>query len=183
VADTLEVDMTTAILRNALLGVLMLGLAAGAQAGPKGDNLVDVARAANGPGGPYENQLNTLIAALEAADPAVVTTLSGNGQHTVFAPTDMAFAALGLDAGNIGSAFPQSILTDILLYHVANGRRMASDVTRSTQIRTLQQSFIQVSGTTLTDAVGRTIEIETPDVMAANGVIHVVNGVLLPFEP
>ena len=107
--------MRTALLRNAFLGVLMLGFTVGAQAGPKGDSIVDVAIAANGPSGAYENQLNTLIAALQAADPSILETLSGNGQHTVFAPTDAAFAALGLNADNIGSAFPQSALSDILL--------------------------------------------------------------------
>lgn len=180
---SLEVDVRTVSIRYAILGVLMLGFAAGAHAGPKGDTIVDVAIAANGPGGAYENQLNTLIAGLQAADPAVLSTLSGNGQYTVFAPTDAAFAALGLDAGNIGSAFPQSALTDILLYHVAKGRRMSKSVTKAKQVRTLQGSFVQVSGTTLTDAVGGMSTIETADVEAANGVIHVVSAVLLPFQP
>jgi uncharacterized surface protein with fasciclin (FAS1) repeats len=152
-------------------------------AGPKGDSIVSVAVAANGPGGPYEGQLNTLIAALQAADPSVLSTLSGNGQHTVFAPTDAAFASLGLNASNIAGAFPQETLTEILLFHVVNGRRAANDVTRANRIRTLQGGFLSASGASLTDQVGRTANIIATDIGASNGIIHVIDQVLLPFNP
>ena len=66
-----------------------LGTNAVLAAGPKGDNLVDVAVAVNSEG-PYAGAFDTLIAAVLAADPAVVQTLTGNGQHTVFAPTAIA---------------------------------------------------------------------------------------------
>lgn len=152
-------------------------------AGPKGDTIVDVALAANGPGGAFEGQLSTLIAALQAADPAVISTLSGNGQFTVFAPTDAAFEALGLNAGNIGGAFSTSTLTDILLYHVARGHRDASSVTSASRIRTLQGGFLMVNGATLEDAVGRSANIIVTDIPAANGIIHVLDQVVLPFSP
>jgi len=161
---------------------LVVTMGAG-QAGPKGDTIVDVALAANGPGGAFEGQLSTLIAALQASDPSVIETLSGNGQFTVFAPTDGAFAKLGLDAGNIGGAFSQQELTDILLYHVARGRRDAGSVTSASQIRTLQGGFLSVSGASLGDLVGRSSNIVVTDISAANGLIHVIDTVVLPFNP
>jgi hypothetical protein len=85
--------------------ILALGLStlvfAPVQAAPPGPTLVDVAIAVNTEG-PFAGQFDTLIAAVLAADPAVLKTLSGNGQFTVFAPTDDAFAALGLNPTNIG---------------------------------------------------------------------------------
>ena len=145
-----------------------------AEAGPKGPSIVDVAVAANS-SGPFAGQFDTLIAAVGAADPAVAATLTGNGQHTVLAPTDGAFEKLGLNPDNIGDVSPEA-LTQILLYHVANGRRDAADVTTSSQIRTLQGGFIEVNGTVLDGNVN----IFQPDVFAANGVIHVIDGVLMP---
>ena len=146
-----------------------------AEAGPKGPNIVDVAVYANSPEGPYPGAFDTLIAAVGAADPAVAATLTGNGQHTVFAPTDSAFAAIGLYPDNIDDV-PQDALTQILLYHVTNGRRDAADVTTSSQLRTLQRGFIQVDGTVLNGDVN----ILVTDVFAANGVIHAIDGVLMP---
>lgn len=168
-----------------LLGLVSFVFAAPttSTAGPKGDTIVEVALAANGPGGAFEGQLSTLIAALQAADPAVLSTLDGNGQYTVFAPTDDAFAALGLNAGNIAGAFSTQTLTEILLYHVAHGRRDAADVTSSTQIRTLYKDFIGVSGAVLTDKVSRTANIIVTDIPAANGIIHVIDQVVLPYSP
>ena len=85
-------------------------------------SIVDVAVALNAPGGAAEGQFDTLIAAVLVADPAVLERLSGFGQSTVFAPTDDAFADLGIDETNVGS-LDQTVLTQILLYHVAPGRR------------------------------------------------------------
>ena len=92
--------------------------------------IVDVALAINADSGEF----STLIAAILAAD--LAGALSGNGQLTVFAPTDAAFAKLDLNADNIGD-LPSADLTNILLYHVAKGRRMAEDVVASEQIRML----------------------------------------------
>jgi uncharacterized surface protein with fasciclin (FAS1) repeats len=153
-------------------------------AGPKGDNLVDVAVAVNSEG-PYAGAFDTLIAAVLAADPAVVQTLTGNGQHTVFAPTDDAFELLGITADNLDTLLSDGTLTvegltGILLYHVAHGRRYAGNVLSSEQIRMLNKSFVQQSGGVLTDNQGGMSAIIVTDVPAANGVIHAINAVLMP---
>jgi len=153
--------------------------AAPAEAAPPGPTLVDVAIAVNS-SGPFAGEFDTLIAAVLAADPAVVNTLSGNGQFTVFAPTDAAFAALGLTPANIGTALPQPVLTDILLYHVARGRRDSTDVVSSDRLRMLNGSFLLQSGGVLTDNQNRTANIIVTDVPAANGIIHVIDAVVLP---
>ena len=149
-----------------------------AMSGSKGPNLVDVAVAVNSEGA-YAGYFDTLYAAVLAADPAVLETLTGNGQHTVFAPTDEAFAALGLTPENVGS-LDQADLTEILLYHVANGRRDAEDVTSSKKIRTLLKEFVQQDNGVLTSNNGAPATIIVPDVPAANGIIHVIDAVLLP---
>ena len=149
-------------------------------AGPKGPSLVDVAIAVNTEG-PYAGAFDTLIAAVLAANPAVLMTLSGNGQHTVFAPTDDAFALLELNPDNIGSV-PQNVLTEILLYHVARGRRYAEDVLDYSRIRMLDGGFVFQSAGVLTDNVGRESNIIVVDVEAANGIIHAVDAVLLPYS-
>jgi transforming growth factor-beta-induced protein len=149
---------------------------------PPGPTIVDVAIAVNSDG-PYAGDFDTLIAALGAANPAVLATLSGNGQFTVFAPTDDAFAALELNPGNIGTALPQETLTDVLLYHVARGRRYAEDVLASDRIRTLYRGFLFQDGGVLTDNLDRDANIIVTDVEAANGIIHVIDAVVLPYAP
>jgi uncharacterized surface protein with fasciclin (FAS1) repeats len=152
--------------------------------GPKGDNLVDVAVAVNSEG-PFAGEFDTLIAAVLAADPAVVATLTGNGQHTVFAPTDTAFALLGITADNLDDLLADGTLTvegltGILLYHVAHGRRDAEDVLASEKIRMLNGGFVQQAGGVLTDNQGGMSNIIVTDVPAANGIIHAINAVLIP---
>jgi uncharacterized surface protein with fasciclin (FAS1) repeats len=167
--------MSRHILFLAVVALFALTFAAApaVEAAPPGPTVVDVALQVNADTGEFD----TLIAALLAADPAVIGKLGSNGQRTVFAPTDAAFAAIGLDETNIGTV-PQDALTNILLYHVANGRRDATDVTSSTQIRMLNGQFTQISlngGAYINNA-----EIVITDVFAANGVIHVIDAVLLP---
>ncbi|MBE0565914.1 MAG: fasciclin domain-containing protein [Krumholzibacteria bacterium] len=134
--------------------------------------IVDVALAVNAETGEF----STLIAAVVAAD--LVDALSARGQLTVFAPTDAAFAKLGLDADSIGS-LDKDTLTGILLYHVAKGRRLAEDVVSSDRIRMLNGGFTAISlndeGAFINDAL-----IVATDVPADNGVIHVIDTVLLP---
>jgi uncharacterized surface protein with fasciclin (FAS1) repeats len=134
--------------------------------------VVDVALSVNADTGEF----STLIAALVSAD--LVGALGGNGQYTVFAPTDEAFAALDLNADNIGD-MDTATLADILLYHVAKGRRMAEDVVSSTQIRMLNGEFTEIGlmdgAAYIDDAM-----IVNTDVPADNGVIHVIDAVLLP---
>jgi len=161
--------------------LLVASAAAPAFAAPPGPTIVDVAIAVNSEG-PFAGQFDTLIAAVLAADPAVLATLSGNGQFTVFAPTDDAFAALGLDADNIGD-LDQGALTQILLYHVVRGRRDSGAILGSSRIRTLQGGFLFQAGGTLTDNLGRQANIIVTDVPAANGIIHAIDAVVLPFAP
>lgn len=122
--------------------VMLAGLGISiAGAAPPGPTIVDVAIAVNS-SGPYAGSFDTLIAAVLAADPAVLSTLTGNGQFTVFAPTDDAFAALGLDETNISTALSQGDLTSILLYHVARGRRGSVSILPCERIRTLHRDFL-----------------------------------------
>ena len=159
--------------------IMLLSLPAQAEP-PERTTIVDIALAVNAESGEF----STLIAALVSAD--LVDALDGKGQFTVFAPTDAAFAAAGLDAGNIGDV-PVDVLTGILLYHVAPGNRPAEDVLGSTQIRTLAKSFVGVEvnddGAFLVDGNGDLAELLAPDlidIFADNGVIHVIDAVLFP---
>ncbi len=134
--------------------------------------IVDVALSVNAETGEF----STLIAAVVAAD--LVGPLSAVGQRTVFAPTDAAFLDLGLDASNIGD-LPKDALTNILLYHVAPGRRDSGSVVTSDRIRMSNGGFtrIRVEGGAayINDA-----QILLTDVEARNGMIHVIDSVLLP---
>ena len=164
-----------------LIAVLAFGALAAptsAQAAPKGNTIVDVALAANAQTGEF----SILIAALQAADPAVIQTLSGKGQFTVFAPTDAAFVAL-LGELNLTPAqllSNKDLVTQVLLYHVARGNRDSAEVLASSRIRTLERGFLFQSGGVLTDANGRTANIIATDIPASNGVIHVIDRVVLP---
>jgi uncharacterized surface protein with fasciclin (FAS1) repeats len=136
--------------------------------------VVDVALSVNASTGEF----STLIAAVLAA--GLADDLSARGQRTVFAPTDAAFADLGLDETNIGD-LPVEALTNILLYHVAPGRRYAEDVVDSDQIRMLNGGFnpIEVVGSDV--FIGdEPAQIVQTDIEASNGVIHVIDAVLLP---
>jgi uncharacterized surface protein with fasciclin (FAS1) repeats len=149
IANTKERKMKKVIVTIVVALTLAAILAVPAVAAPPGPTIVDVAIAVNSEG-PFAGEFDTLIAAVLAADPAVLKTLSGNGQFTVFAPTDDAFAALGLDETNIGT-LDQGFLTDVLLYHVARGRRSAEDVVSSERIRMLKGGFLfQAGGCLLT---------------------------------
>jgi uncharacterized surface protein with fasciclin (FAS1) repeats len=155
---------------------VVLGMVAGpvaARTAPPA-NIVDTAIAVNKQSGEF----STLIAAVLAADPAVVQTLTKQRQLTVFAPTDAAFAKLGLNAGNVAT-LGKAALTQILLYHVAPGARYAADVVSSSQIRTLQRGFLKVS-LKGEDAFVNASKIIDTDIKATNGVIHVIDTVLMP---
>lgn len=149
-------------------------------AGPKGPTIVDVAVAVNSEG-LYAGEFDILIAAVGAADSAVAATLTGNGQHTVFAPVDSAFEDIGITTNNV-AALPPEVLTEVLLYHVAKGRRDSEQVIDSTRIRTLLGDFLLQDGAVLTDNLGRDANIIVVDVPAANGIIHAIDAVVLPYE-
>jgi len=122
------------------------------------------------------DNFETLVAAVVAAD--LVETLDGMRQFTVFAPTDDAFAAIGLNPGNVGGV-DKAVLTNILLYHVAPGSRLSQSVVTVRQLRMMNKDFIGVNGTQLT-ANNSTANIIGPDNKARNGVVHVIDTVLLP---
>ena len=167
--------------RLAVASGLMMAVAV-AMAGPKGPTIVDVAVAVNSEGD-YAGEFELLIYALGAADPAVVETLSGNGQHTVFAPINSAFEDIDLFTTNDIANLPQDFLTDVLVYHVAKGRRDSEQVLDSTRIRTLSSDFLLQDGGVLTDNLDRDANIIVVDVPAANGIIHVIDAVVLPYLP
>jgi len=81
----------------------------------------------------------------------------------------------------------EGFLTQVLLYHVVNGRRDSNDVLASDQLRTLQRGFLQQASGVLTDNLGRTANIGAGvgavDVSASNGIIHAIDAVVLPFAP
>jgi uncharacterized surface protein with fasciclin (FAS1) repeats len=142
------------------------------------NTIVDVALAANEETGEF----SILIAALEAANPSVIERLSSKKQSTVFAPTDAAFASLLAELGVTQEQLlaDQALLTQVLLYHVAPGNRDSEDVLESKRIRTLQGGHISQANGVLTDLNGRTSNIIQTDIQASNGVIHVIDRVLLP---
>ncbi len=150
--------------------------------GQPGPTIVEVAIEVN-TSGPFAGSFDTLIAAILAADPSVLIALNGNGQYTVFAPTDEAFADLGLDETNIGTAFDRNVLTEILLYHVRRGRLYAEDVLIMERLRMLYPAFLFQDGGVLTDNLGREATIIVTDVEAGNGIIHVIDAVVLPYSP
>ncbi|MGZ8570839.1 MAG: fasciclin domain-containing protein [Actinomycetota bacterium] len=125
---------------------------------------------------------STLLAAVQAAD--LGDTLAGEGPYTVFAPTDGAFAAL--PEGTLDTLLDpmnQEQLAGILTYHVVPAEVMAADVT-SGEVETVNGATftVQVSdGTvTITDGQGNEAQVVQTDIVASNGVIHVIDAVLLP---
>jgi uncharacterized surface protein with fasciclin (FAS1) repeats len=136
-----------------------------------------------------EAEFTTLLAAVLAADEAVVTALSNpEAELTVFAPTDAAFAALvealGEDAFNEILADTET-LTNILLYHVVAGKVMAEDVVGldgSTVETLLTDYFVNVSVDEDGNVFINNAQVVMVDIEAANGVIHVIDAVLVPSE-
>jgi transforming growth factor-beta-induced protein len=129
----------------------------------------------------------TLVAALSCTG-LVDAVANPNASLTVFAPTDDAFAALGLNAGNICATFDTDTLSTVLLYHVTNGRRPSPSVIqgRNKSINMLAGGAIYPQGRgslVLRDNLNRDTNIIIADIMARNGIIHVVDNVLLPVSP
>lgn len=136
----------------------------------QGKDIVDTAVAAG--------QFKTLAAALQAA--GLVDTLKGAGPFTVFAPTDEAFAKL--PKGTVEELLKpenKAKLTAILTYHVVPGKVMAADVVKVKDAKTVQGGAVKVS------AMGGKVMIDNAhvvkaDIAASNGVIHVIDTVLMP---
>ena len=123
-------------------------------------------------------QFNTLVAAVEAAD--LVTTLKGDGPFTVFAPTDEAFAALPEGTvENLLKPENKEQLISVLTYHVVAGKIMSSDIAGTTaMVESVQGSELDVNATNGVTVDGATVV--TADIETDNGVIHVIDRVVLP---
>ncbi len=157
-------------LRN-LAMASVVGLSLGAALPAAADDIVETAVAA----GSFE----TLVAAVQAAD--LVEVLQGEGPFTVFAPTDEAFAALpdGTVEGLLDPANKEKLVA-VLTYHVVLGTVMAKDAQGAeVELETVQGASLTVDGTgegvTVNDA-----NVVTADIVADNGVIHVIDAVILP---
>jgi transforming growth factor-beta-induced protein len=124
-----------------------------------------------------DGRFTTLVAALQAAK--LDGALSGPGPFTVFAPTDDAFK--NLPPGTVETLLkdPQGQLKQILLYHVVDGKVMAADVVKLTSAKTLQGSNVNV---TVTNGVVKINDatVKITDIQTSNGVIHVIDKVLIP---
>ncbi|MGF1456536.1 MAG: fasciclin domain-containing protein [Alphaproteobacteria bacterium] len=147
-------------------GVIVAGMGAPAA---KADDIVDTAVKAG---------FTKLVAAVKAAE--LVDALKGEGPLTVFAPTDAAFEALGEEAlADLLKPENKAKLQGILLYHVVSGKVVSGDLAgKVMDVETLQKGLIHVDAT---DGVKvNTASVTTADVMADNGVIHVIDTVLIP---
>jgi len=160
--------MRTRIFAIAALAALTLPFGATAQEGDK--DIVETAVAAG--------TFNTLAAALEAAD--LVSVLQGDGPFTVFAPTDEAFAKL--PAGTVEALLAdKEALTRVLTYHVVSGAVGSEAVVGIDHAETVAGISAPIE-VRMGDVYVAGAKVVTPDVKASNGVIHVIDAVMLPPE-
>ena len=135
-------------------------------------DLVDIPTIATGTG-----VHDSLVAALSKAD--LVTTLQGDGPFTVFAPTDEAFAAAGIDLSTFETDEEIATLADILTYHVVSGSVLSTALTDGMTATALNGDDVTFTvndaGVMVNDA-----NVVTADVVASNGVVHVIDKVLMP---
>jgi transforming growth factor-beta-induced protein len=137
------------------------------------ENIVQVAQA--------NPAFSILVQAVVAA--GLTDTLAGPGPFTVFAPTDEAFAALLAELGVSAEELLANteLLTAVLTYHVVPGRVLAADIVADAPVTTVQGGSFRIgAGNVITDARARTAGIVATDVFASNGVIHVIDRVILP---
>ncbi len=122
----------------------------------------------------------SLVAALTAAD--LVTTLSGETEYTVFAPSDDAFAAAGIDLDSFDTPEEIAVLTDILLYHVVAGTTLSTDLAEGmTTVSAANSDDLTIHVANGAVMVGTAMaNVTLADVPASNGVIHVIDQVLMP---
>ncbi|HTZ05094.1 MAG TPA: fasciclin domain-containing protein [Gaiellaceae bacterium] len=165
-----SVRTTITLLVVAALAAAAIGTSASASTSrPAGDqNIVQTALAAG--------QFTTLASLLTKA--GLVDTLSTGGPFTVFAPTDAAFAKVPKATLDALAANP-ALLKSVLLYHVVQGRLTAADVAKLSSAKTLDGRSVAIKvadGSVYIDNA----KVTTPDVIASNGVIHVIDSVLIP---
>jgi uncharacterized surface protein with fasciclin (FAS1) repeats len=151
--------------------------AASAQRFKPGDDTIATIAVENG-------NFDTLVAALDCTG-LVPAVADESAEFTVFAPTDAAFAGLGLNADTICDTFDTETLTTILLYHVVGERRPSPSVVlgQNKSIDMLAGGSIYPEGKgslVLVDNNDRDVNIVAADIMASNGIIHVIDSVLLP---
>jgi uncharacterized surface protein with fasciclin (FAS1) repeats len=146
--------------------LIALALGTSLSAGAMAQDIVDVA-VKNG-------SFKTLVAAVQAA--GLVDTLKGPGPFTVFAPTDEAFAKIP-KATLDGLLKDKAALTKVLTYHVVPGKVMAADV-KAGKVKTVngQELTVKTDGGVMVDSA----KVVAVDVVATNGVIHVIDTVVLP---
>ena len=159
--------------KSLMLGLLTAAMAfTGVARGEEKKDIVDTAVAAG--------SFKTLAAALKAAD--LIDTLKGAGPFTVLAPTDDAFAKL--PAGTVESLLKpenKAKLVKILTYHVIPAKAMAADVVKMTSAKTVQGSSVTIAvadGKVKVDAAN----VIKTDIETSNGVIHVIDTVIMPKE-
>jgi uncharacterized surface protein with fasciclin (FAS1) repeats len=152
------------------IGLFTLAISMFAAAGHHGmkKDIVDTAVAAD--------DFNTLVTAVKAA--GLVETLKGEGPFTVFAPTDAAFAKVPTETLNALLA-DKAALANVLTYHVVAGKVMAADVVKLTSAVTVQGQSVSIEvkdGKVYVDGA----QVVATDIKASNGVIHVIDAVILP---
>lgn len=190
-------------MRRMLIGVvaaslMLVGIAGPATARPGNAGPPDIAKAAPAPGDDsiaeiaidagFDELVGALVYVDAELDAGLVDLfLNGTDQYTVFAPTNEAFEGL-YDALEIDEVtdLPAELVLDVLLYHVTDGRRAANSVVppvRDRQITTLLGATFSVDrDAAITDIAGQEANIVAPNISASNGVIHVIDTVILPLD-
>jgi uncharacterized surface protein with fasciclin (FAS1) repeats len=170
-----ELNMRTMI--KSLSVAVALTFAGAASAGSYDKAGKDIVAIASG-----NPDFSTLVTALKAAD--LVGTLQGDGPFTVFAPTNAAFAKL--PAGTVENLLKpenKAKLVSVLTYHVVAGEVMAADVVKLSEATTVNGQTIDIgtsNGVTVGNATNGSATVVTTDIDASNGVIHVIDSVILP---
>jgi uncharacterized surface protein with fasciclin (FAS1) repeats len=165
---------------------------------PAGQSIADIVVASATNEVEADREFTLLLAAIEyiaATNPesALVAGLFDRAQYTVFAPTDAAFidlvVALGVSAetpfADIDEALGAGTVEAVVSYHVVNGRRAANSVVPRVGTRTIQTllgASFQVSPAGVITAIGNTASIGPADISASNGIIHVIDAVILPIN-
>jgi len=152
----------------AMVFIFVFAVAAVSADGPKGTTVWE--------GVQGSDDHKTLQAALECT--GLSAALEGNGQITLFAPTDAAFAGFGLSADNVCDKLELQALTGILADHVAKGRRYSGQVVESESIKMLSGNRFPVELDGDVFVGGAELDLGNLDVGVANGVIHFSNGIV-----
>ena len=163
---------------------------------PERTTIVDVAIGVNADTGEFSNLIDALVRVDTELDAGLIPLLDRNRQFTVFAPTDAAFDAAGqalgfADGADLVANVDANLLLAVLTYHVSPGNRPAADVLSSERVRTVSKGFVfpYVDGSgdaflrdsdSILGAGSPDAQIIQPNVFADNGVIHIINWVLLP---